>query len=140
MTRKRRPWVAAVLSFIAPGLGQLYAGHAAQALAAYAAAACGGAFMAALWLWAPGGPIPILLGFVVAVVTYLAVTAHAWLLARRQPADFQLRTYNRWYVYLGVYLVSSLSGSLLQAQLKQRLQAFRIPTGAMEPTLLIGDF
>jgi signal peptidase I len=141
MTRKRRPWVAAVLSFVVPGLGQLYAGHAAQGLAAYAATVCAAAFTAALWLWAPGGAIPILLGFVVAVGTYLAVITHAWLLARRQPADFELRPYNRWYVYLGVYLlVSVLLGSILQAQLKQRLEAFRIPTASMEPTLRIGDF
>jgi signal peptidase I len=116
MTRKRRPWVAAVLSLIVPGLGQLYAGNAAHALAAYAVTACGGAFMAVLWLWAPGGPIPILLGLVVAVVTYLAVTTHAWFFAKRQSADFELRPYNRWYVYLGVYLlVSVLLGSILQA-------------------------
>jgi signal peptidase I len=141
MTRKRHPWVAAVLSLLLPGLGQLYAGRAAAALAAYGATACGAAFMAALWYWAPGGPIPILLGFAVAAVSYLAVIIHAWLLARRQPADFELRPYNRWYVYLGIYLlVSVMLGSSMQDQLKQRVEAFRIPSAAMEPTLLIGDF
>jgi signal peptidase I len=133
--------VAAVLSLVLPGLGQLYAGHAAAALAAYAATVCGAAFMAAMWLWAPGGPIPILLGFVVAVVTYLGVAIHAWLIATRQPAEFELRPYNRWYVYLGVYvMVRVILGSGFQNQLKQRVEAFRIPSAAMEPTLLIGDF
>jgi len=141
MTRRRRPWVAAVLSLALPGLGQLYAGSPAAALFAYAATVCAAALMGALWLWAPGGPVPILLGFVVAVVTYLGVAIHAWLVAAAQPAGFELRPYNRWYVYLGVYvLVSLILGSSLQDQLKQRVEAFRIPSGAMEPTLLIGDY
>jgi signal peptidase I len=97
--------------------------------------------MAATWLWAPEGPVPILLGFLVAVGAYLAVVVHAWLLAGRQPAGFELRPYNRWYVYVVVYLlVGVMFGSSLQDQLKQRLEAFRIPSAAMEPTLLIGDY
>ncbi|HSE47525.1 MAG TPA: signal peptidase I [Gemmatimonadales bacterium] len=141
MTRKRRPWVAAVLSLVLPGLGQLYAGHAAAALAGYAATACGAAFMLAMWLWAPGGPVPILLGVLVAVATYLAVAIHAWVIAGRWPAEFELRPYNRWYVYIGVYvMVRLLLGSALQERLKQRVEAFRIPSAAMQPTLLIGDY
>jgi signal peptidase I len=37
-------------------------------------------------------------------------------------------------------LVSVLLGSALQNELKLRLEAFRIPSAAMEPTLLIGDY
>lgn len=141
MTRRRRPWVAALLSLVLPGLGQLYAGHAVAALAAYAATFLGAAFMALMWLWAPGGPIAILLGPFVAGTAYLGVAIHAWLLARRQPPTFELRPYNRWYVYLAVYVaVGEILGSSLQGQLKRNLQAFRIPSGAMEPTLLIGDY
>jgi signal peptidase I len=141
MTRRRRPWVAALFSLVLPGLGQLYAGHPAAAFAAYLSTLGGAAFMAAMWLWPPGGIIPVLLGFLVAVGAYLAVMVHAWLLARRQARDFELRPYNRWYVYAGVYLlVGVMLGSSLQDRLKQRLEAFRIPSAAMEPTLLIGDY
>jgi signal peptidase I len=141
MPRKRRPWVAALLSLVLPGLGHLYAGQPAAALAAYVATLAGAAFMAATWLWAPEGPVPILLGFLVAVGAYLAVVVHAWLLAGRQPAAFELRPYNRWYVYVMAYLlVSVMFGSRIQDQLKQRLEALRIPSAAMEPTLLIGDY
>jgi signal peptidase I len=141
MTRKRRPWLAAALSFVLPGLGQLYAGSAAAALGAYAATACGAAFTAAMWLWAPGGAVPILLGLLVAVAIFLGVIVHAGLLAARQPAEFELRPYNRWYVYLAAYLlVGVVLGSGMQGQLRRRVEAFRISSGAMAPTLLIGDY
>jgi signal peptidase I len=141
MIRTRRPWMAALLSLVLPGLGHLYAGYPAAALIAYLVTLSGAGFMAAMWLWGAAGPAAVLLGFLAAVGAYLGVLVHAWLLARRQPAEYELRPYNRWYVYLSVYLlVSVFLGSVLQDELKQRLEAFRIPSAAMEPTLLIGDY
>ncbi len=141
MTRKRRPWVAALFSLVLPGLGHLYAGHLAAALTAYAATLAATAFMTATWLWAPQGPVPILLGYLVALGVYLAVIVHASLLARGQPAGFELRPYNRWYVYVVVYLlVGVMFGSIIKDQLKHRLEAYRIPSAAMEPMLLVGDY
>jgi signal peptidase I len=50
--------------------------------------------------------------------------------------------YNRWYWYLlavliGVFVLRPAAFGLLHSRW---LQAFRIPSAAMEPTLLIGDF
>jgi signal peptidase I len=141
MTRKRRPWVAALLSLVLPGLGQLYAGSPATALIAYLVTVSGTGFMTAMWLWGPAGPVAIVLGFLVAAGAYLGVLIHAWLLARRRPEEYELQPYNRWYIYLGVYLlVGVLLGSALRNELKQQVEAFRIPSAAMEPTLLIGDY
>lgn len=141
MTRRRRPWAAALFSLVLPGLGQLYAGHPVAAVAAYVAQAGAVALALVLWLVVPGGPITIVAGALLAVGTFLAVSIHAWVLAARQPGAFELRSYNRWYVYLGVYVVVGvILGTRLQDGLKRRLEAFLIPSGAMQPTLLIGDY
>jgi signal peptidase I len=130
-----------LLSAVLPGLGQLYAGYPAAAMAGYAAVVTGSALLGALWLRGPEGPLPIFLGALAAVGAYLAVVAHAWALASRQPVEYGLRPYHRWYVYLGVYLlVSHGMGTLMERELKQRLEAFRVPSGSMAPTLLIGDY
>jgi signal peptidase I len=61
--------------------------------------------------------------------------------ARRSGTDFVLRRYNRWYVYAAVSLAVGL---LIQPSyvdlLRSFLQAYKIPSGAMEPTLLAGDY
>ena len=62
--------------------------------------------------------------------------------ARRAGADFAPRAYNRWYVYLGAFLVSAFGVQPAYLRLVRRmvLQAYQIPSSSMEPTLLKGDF
>jgi signal peptidase I len=138
MSRKRRPWLAALLSLLHPGFGHLYAGHPAAGLGAYVTFWCAFLFMLAMGLWAPGGPIPLLLGFLTFVVAFPVIALHAWRLARRPAVEY--RSHDRWAVFVILVLLSVELTPPLWRQLKHRVEAFRVPSGSMEPTLLIGDF
>lgn len=139
--RQRRPWIAALLSLIVPGLGHLYAGYPVAAVLAYAAALFSFGLMLAAWLLIPSAPTNIVLGLAAFPTIYLALPIHAGILAARQPATFELRPYNRWYVYVGIYV---MLGVVLfpraQEYLKRYVEAYRIPSAAMGPTLMIGDY
>lgn len=84
----------------------------------------------------------VALPFLMLPVVWLGVPIHAALLARRTDRNYALRPYNRWYVYASLYLVLGvLVLPELPALLRTHIvEAFRIPSGAMEPTTRIGDF
>ena len=130
--RPRKPWVAVVLSLLATGLGHLYAGQPRLALLRYATAAAVGLVAIVLVLNVPMGMLAIVVGF--GVWIWIAVDAGRH--ARNAPRDFVLRRYNRWYVYIALMIVSGLLSEIP----KQFFEAFRIPSGAMEPALMVGDW
>lgn len=142
METRRRPWVAALLSFGVAGLGHLYAGEPRAALSALLISALAGATMLASWLFLPVAPLNFTLPLLAILLVYLGIPLHAAFAARSASADYRLRPYNRWYIYLGVF---ALSAFVLQPAvyefLKARIvEAFRVPSAAMEPTILVGDF
>src|SRR5262245_12940521 len=133
----RRPWTAAILSFMMPGLGQVYGGMLPRGL-----------------IWMLLGGIPTVAGLLI----LSRPTAHSWTLgfaaglaqvaigiagvidsyrcALRCKADYELKDYNRWYVYVLLLLMGT--GSLLSYALNVRnqlIQPFRIPTASMYPTI-----
>jgi len=98
--RRRNPWLAGLLSFVTPGLGQVYNGQLTRGLQIYGV------------LWGIGlAAFAILLGRPVAPwhIAILALMVISWLLygvvdailtARRQGTTYRLKAYNKWYLYL----------------------------------------
>lgn len=117
-----QPWLAAVLAVLVPGLGHVYAGNARRgALVAVAA---------------------MVAGIALVLIVPLTMAIDAYRTARKAArTGFVPRRYNRGYVYAGIVVVAVLFGSVLAAALRRYVaEAYRIPTGTMEPTIRYGDY
>jgi len=142
MVSRREPWLAVLLSLFTPGLGQLYAGRP-KALVGFALLGQLATWLAlGSWIFLPAGWLTLLLGFVLVLGVLLANIVHAARAASRAGPGYELRAYNRWYIYLAAYGLLGLLWQRGGFQLAKAnlAEAFRIPSAAMEPTLLVGDF
>jgi signal peptidase I len=132
--RRVRPWIAALLSLPAPGLGHFYAGRDRRALAWILAFA---AFFAAVnlsllvfedsaWLAIPSG---LLLLAILHAVDAFSTTSARRFVDRNSPL--------RLLGYLAVYMVGI--GIQFVAGQALPVRSFHIPSGSMVPTLEVGD-
>lgn len=138
--RRARPWLAALLSFLLAGWGQLYVWRPAATLAALLVAY--GAIAAALTAlrYLPG-PLSLAITVVVIVGTPVSLAMHAWRLARRSPAARRPRRAMLAlalfaFLAFGIVLNDAVRGLIV----RDFLRAFRIPSDSMEPTILSGDY
>lgn len=136
----RSPWAAAALTFFAPGVGHVYAGHARRgmmAAAAFVAVVMGG-MAASMAAGVPALRIACLLLIPLAV---LGMMADAWLTARRADPGREARPYQRLWVYAALLAVSAfIVTPALRGAFLARWHAFHITTPPMSPTLRPGDF
>lgn len=132
---RRNPWIAGLLSLLAVGLGQIYNGQFKKAVLFLFIFVLG----YPVWLFVVTSlpaPLNIGVGILVIVLTRLYFVIDAIITARGLGEIFRMTAYNRWYVYLAypalVFLAVLVSRSAL-------VQAYRIPSATMFPTLQIGD-
>jgi len=137
----RRRWLAALLSlFGSPGLGQLYNGRAVKATLFL----LGLPPVAFLLLWlmtrlpAPPWNVAVPLLAVLGLQVWSSVDA-----ARdaRRLRNLPRPWYSRWFALVPVWALNVflLVPAAMTFSLSSCVQAFKIPSGGMEPTLLIGD-
>jgi signal peptidase I len=138
----RNPVWAVLLSIAATGLGHIYCGRLLKGLILFfasfvfapiivvAAQNAASAFMLALVI----GSLMLLLG------VFIYALIDAGLLARKVSQGYQLKEYNRWYIYM-IFIVVALSypTNLASSIRDHVLQAFKIPTQSMAPAILPGD-
>jgi signal peptidase I len=137
--KPRKPLVAGILSLIQPGLGQVYNGEIRKALLIY--------FVPALLI--PGMILCLNSEFIrVFLVSYAVLGSAYYALvfidsvktARKLSNNYTLKKYNKLIAYIGisvlVVVVSQTTGLTVKTNI---IQAFKFPSGSMEPTLLIGD-
>lgn len=140
LVSKRRPWIAALLSVLQPGLGHLYAGRPQRALGALVSSILAGTVTVLVAAQLPPRLLlllPILAGLsVVLVIAWDAVRC-----ARQAGATFVPRGYNRWYVYVALLVVAAFAIQPLELRFfRAFLEAYSLASPSMEPTLLRGDF
>jgi signal peptidase I len=135
MTRNpRRPWLAAVLTLLFPGLGQLYAGEARKGISlAFGFLAL---FAGMLLLKVPRNFLGLIV-FVLSILSYFLWTAwDAARIARYRPI-YTLRPFNRWYLYV----ILTVASGLLASQIIRfsPILTFRLVSANMEPSIHEGD-
>ena len=139
---RRSVWLAALLSFIVPGVGQVYCGSLIRGLTF--GLVYGLAIPVAFGLLGYLGPVPTVVFGLVAVAALFGVVIAAALDAAQLAAgtrrDYGLKTYNRPAVYLliGLMVQGSAIGYALHVR-SSLVEAFRIPSGSEYPTIVPQD-
>lgn len=150
-TRRIRPWLAGLLTFLGWGVGLYYARKTRAAIRlaigqVFVTALAGAILVAVL---ASNSPMKFpfvnpngfsafdVLGFGLSVFVAVGV----WRFAAKQDALVQKASPARLWGYLGIWLLPILGAALLALLVRMfLLQPFNVPSGAMSPTLQVGDF
>lgn len=140
MDTTRNPKVAGLLSLLSPGLGELYAGKPMACFAIVFVMQAALWVVLGLWALAPPGMLTVLAGPAIMVGALIAIIRHAAITARRADASYRMQWYNRWYVYIAAAGVLGLAERGCARGANALLGTpYRIPSPAMESTLLVGD-
>src|SRR5215469_15006413 len=125
----RSPWIAAILSLIMPGLGQIYAGSLPRGLIWMFL--CGISSVSGLLFLSHPTAYSWTLGcaaLFAQTAIWIASVVDSYRCALRCKPDYELKDYNRWYVYLLLLIMGT--GGLLSYGLYvrvQQIQAFKVP-------------
>ena len=135
--KKRRPWVAFLLSCFTPGLGQVYNGQWKKAMVLW--------IVGSLIVLGPPflGMYQTFYGFVLWIAVLIGFFIFVLFDARKsaiQLKEMIPRPYNQWYVYLALCLTNLfLIQPLFSFLVRNHFRAYRIPASSMEPALIVGD-
>lgn len=137
--KPRRWWLAGLLSLITPGLGQIYNGQIYKAMI----------FFFGPLLFIPPAIYILLYSFTRAILILglsviflyrIAIAVDAIVVARRIRATYRAHKFNRWYIYIAVLALALGVNSLVSRFIKSSyVQAFKLPSESMQPTVLVGD-
>jgi len=131
--KKRNPFVAFLLSILCTGLGQIYNGQFKKGVIFYSVE-----LLILLSLSILGLSFYGLIVFIVICLAWFLLVAADSVFTAIKIKQVKLKKFNRWYVYLIIFLISEaifLVGKPIFWQVKR----YSMPAGSMEDTLLIGD-
>lgn len=138
-SKKRRPAIAALLSIITPGLGQVYNGQLKKGIIFYFVV-----FLLPFLMALTGLQYHFygMLGLLVFGIAFYLFIAREALFTAIKMKEIILKSYNRWYYYLLFVILAIGINTITEDFIKIEslgIKAYKIPSGTMMPTLLIGD-
>lgn len=131
--KERRPALAVFLSLVIPGLGQVYNGQLRRALVLYAIFVLGTIVAFSALFISYHSFLIYFFGLFIVLGLRIFAVIDAFTGARR-IGELELRRFNRWYVYVTVVLVTEVIFGFIDPS-----AYYQIPSGAMKPTLVVGD-
>jgi signal peptidase I len=136
--KRRKPIVAAILSSLAPGLGQLYNGQIIKGIIFLLSLILLPIIMFRLGLHHSFYGLAIIL--LIFMFLLLFIIGEAFYAATKKK-EFILKGYNKWYIYLLIILLINSTVLIPTNYLSKvlRFSAFKMPTASMVPTLHVGD-
>jgi len=142
MKKKRIPVIAAALSLVAPGLGQLYNGQILKGIIFFLAILLIPTILFLAGLQGQFFGLAAILIFIFCLWLFVIVEAFC---AAKRKKEVVLKGYNKLYIYLLIILLMNgtyfIPGNFTANFASEVLgfRVYRMPTASMEPTLLIGD-
>jgi signal peptidase I len=139
--KARKPWLAFLLSFLAPGLGQLYNGQPRKTFI------CVFYFIPVVFLYIPLSRIGFLgLSLIIILhscIRLLLIPIEAIVSAIKKK-QYVLHDYNKWYFYLMLIIIIPISQYYMQYYLMKYsllpfVHPFQTATGSMQPTIQVGE-
>ncbi len=139
--RARKVWIAAIFSILAPGLGQIYCGHLVRGimfLGLLLVAALGKNVILLIAIQQPSSPYKTLSSVILLLLAVYVLALIDAILLAKQGGDYNLKKYNKWYVYVFVFIITFFVIRPIGLY-PQLVQAYIIPTDSMAPTIEIGE-
>ncbi len=134
--KKRKPFIAFFLSFLTPGLGQLYNGQVKRAALLYSLLFVISINPFSLKLFATFHGLVIWLVATTSLLLFIMIDA-------RQRAikikEIKLTPYNRWYIYAVIIVIQAVAIQPLVKSI-HHFKAYQTPTNSMQPTFIRGDY
>lgn len=138
--KPRKPWLAVLLSILVTGLGHIYSGKIQKGLFLYLLQAIVLIFILSIVVFYTN-IFSYIFAFVSGIAFIIYCAADALKTARFGKDSYTLKRYNRWYVYALCYILSNIIIQPVVTHLikENTIMAYKIPSGAMLPTIFIGD-
>ncbi len=140
---ERKKWFAAVMGMTMPGMGQIYNGELMKGICFLAIFLASFVSGCRLMIRLPDrflivGSLGMIL---IAVVIFIMIIADAYRKSISHGAGYHLKSYNRWYFYLAIWLIGSVlvSGSVYNYVKRDIIEAYKIAGTSMAPVVIKGD-
>ena len=140
---KRNPFTALLLSIGATGLGHVYCGKLAKGLVLFFVSFAFSPIIitGTQSISSTFSLIVVILSLLILFGVFIYAAIDSFLLAGRTDSPYQLREFNRWYIYFLFIVVSISYPTNLSSNIRSHIiQAYKIPSASMVPTILEGDY
>ena len=127
-----------MLSLIQPGIGQIYNGQLNKGIFVILLGYC---YIPLLYFIAFYGlsALTIISLVIIGAAYYIVVIADSIVVAKKST-DYTPKKYNNIYVYIAALIILGSISHFYADYVKHNfIEAFRFPSGSMDPTLLVGD-